>query len=112
MSIDIRQGDIVLIPFPYSDLQTTKTRPVVVISNNRLNQTADFIGIGISSKEKPELSFLRVSNDDLKTGKIYHQSFIYPHKIYLLEKNMIQKIVAEVKPEIIQKTLILLQQYF
>jgi len=27
-----RRGDVVLVPFPFSDLSTTKVRPAVVVS--------------------------------------------------------------------------------
>jgi len=29
-----QKGDLVLIPFPYTDLSATKTRPAVVVSSN------------------------------------------------------------------------------
>ena len=32
-------GDIVLIPVPFSDLSSTKRRPVIVISNRAYHQT-------------------------------------------------------------------------
>jgi mRNA interferase MazF len=31
------RGDIVLVPFPFSDQTTTKKRPAVVISSSRYN---------------------------------------------------------------------------
>ena len=37
------QRDIVLIPFPYTDLTASKLRPAVIISNNELNDYGDFI---------------------------------------------------------------------
>ena len=30
----LRKGDVVLIPFPYTDLSATKTRPAVVVSSD------------------------------------------------------------------------------
>ncbi len=32
-----KQGDIVFLPFPYSDLSTAKQRPVVIVSQNGIN---------------------------------------------------------------------------
>jgi mRNA interferase MazF len=34
-----KQGDILLIPFPYSDLTATKQRPVLVLSNSHYNES-------------------------------------------------------------------------
>jgi mRNA interferase MazF len=42
-------GDIVLIPFPYSDLSSTKKRPVVVITAP--DRFGDFIAAGVTSVE-------------------------------------------------------------
>jgi len=33
------QGDIVLLPFPYSDLTGSKQRPALIISNEKFNKT-------------------------------------------------------------------------
>lgn len=38
-----KQGDILLILIPYSDLTSNKKRPVLVISNNLYNSKADDI---------------------------------------------------------------------
>lgn len=32
-----KQSEIVLVPFPYSDLSYTKKRPVLIVSNNEYN---------------------------------------------------------------------------
>ena len=38
------QGDIILIPVPFTDLSSQKRRPVIVISNSQYNQkTADMV---------------------------------------------------------------------
>ena len=33
-----KQREIVLVPFPYSDLSSTKRRPVLIVSNDDYNQ--------------------------------------------------------------------------
>ncbi len=44
------KGDVVLIPFPFTDLTTTKTRPAVVVSVSEFEkETEDFIVAMITS---------------------------------------------------------------
>ena len=44
------QGDIVLIPIPFTDLSSQKRRPVIVISNDQYNQTApDVVVVAMTS---------------------------------------------------------------
>ena len=45
------QKDIVLIPFPYSDLTGSKKRPALVISNEKINKTEDRICCLITTNE-------------------------------------------------------------
>lgn len=33
-----QQGDVVLIPYPYTDLSSVKRRPVVIISKDSINK--------------------------------------------------------------------------
>lgn len=33
-----KQGDVLILPFPYTDLSTTKNRPAVVVSSNNTNE--------------------------------------------------------------------------
>ena len=45
------RGDVVLVPFPFSDLSTTKVRPAVVVSGSLYHTTEpDLILAAITSK--------------------------------------------------------------
>jgi mRNA interferase MazF len=45
-----KQGDILLIPVPFSDLTSSKKRPVLVLSNNDYNtKTEDIIAAAVTS---------------------------------------------------------------
>lgn len=46
-----RRGDVVLVPFPYADLTTTKQRPAVVVSGSTYHQTEpDIILVAITGQ--------------------------------------------------------------
>src|SRR2546423_1095571 len=48
------QGDIVLIPIPFTDLSSQKRRPVIVISNNQYNaKTTDVVVVAMTSNPQP-----------------------------------------------------------
>ncbi len=50
-----RYGDVVLVTFPFTNLQTTKKRPAVIISSLSYNQARpDFILMAINSQVKNE----------------------------------------------------------
>jgi mRNA interferase MazF len=45
-----KQGDILLVPIPFTDLSSQKRRPVIVISNNFYNKkTTDILVVAMTS---------------------------------------------------------------
>ena len=45
------RGDVVLVPFPFSDQTTTKKRPAVVVSSSLFNkQSPDLVILAVTSK--------------------------------------------------------------
>ncbi|MCG1012537.1 type II toxin-antitoxin system PemK/MazF family toxin [Tepidanaerobacter sp. GT38] len=58
-----RQGDILLIPIPYSDLTSNKKRPVLVLSNDDYNtKTEDIIVAAITSNITSKEYSILISN--------------------------------------------------
>jgi mRNA interferase MazF len=46
-----QRGDVILVPFPFSDLSTTKVRPAVVVSSSTYhNSEPDLILAAVTSK--------------------------------------------------------------
>jgi mRNA interferase MazF len=71
-----KQGDILLIPFPYSDLTSTKQRPVLVLSNTYYNESyQDIVVAAITSNITEKVYSIHIDTDDLDEGHLKAASF-------------------------------------
>ncbi len=85
-----KKADIVIIRFPFSDLSNTKKRPALIISNNKVNITGDYLMVQITSKIHKDSLSLSVNKADYVNGKeLPLQSCIRLHKIFLLNDSLI-----------------------
>jgi mRNA interferase MazF len=58
-----KQGDVLLVPFPFTDQSGTKQRPAVVLSGSQYNQThLDIILAPITSQISQAIDEIRVAN--------------------------------------------------
>ena len=59
-----KQREIVLVPFPFSDLSSAKKRPVLIISNNDYNQRFDDVVVCVitSTLQKDDYSMGAIQN--------------------------------------------------
>jgi len=81
------KGDVVIVPFPFSDLSNIKRRPALVIATPT---GEDLILAQITSKQHNDQYAIPLNNQDFKTGGLPVPSNIRPTKIMTIEKNIIQ----------------------
>jgi mRNA interferase MazF len=98
----IQRGNIVICSFPFSDFSVGKLRPALVVSNSSINGSEDVIVMGISTQEQEQWQGIKVELQDLHDGTLAHTSFIHCHKIHLISKSLIYKIVAQVSPSVLE----------
>ena len=73
-----QRGDVVLVPFPFSDLSTTKVRPAVVVSSALYHdQEPDLILAAITSKVAT-IGPLDYVLNDWQTAGLRYQSALKP----------------------------------
>jgi len=92
---NIRQRDVVLISFPFSDLSATKKRPALVISNDSFNsRSEDTICCLITSNPESTPNAVFISNGDMESGNLEFDSKVKPYKIFTADKNLIVKVLG------------------
>ncbi|HDR50129.1 MAG TPA: type II toxin-antitoxin system PemK/MazF family toxin [Mariniphaga anaerophila] len=85
-----KKGDIVIIAFPFTDLSNTRKRPALIISNDKVNNTGDYLMVQITSKMRNDsLSFPLSKPNFVNSKELPLQSCIRLHKIFLLNESLI-----------------------
>src|SRR3989339_553798 len=97
-----KQGEILIVPFPFSNLNSIKQRPVLVLSKNNYNRISnDIIVCGITSNLKDNKYSVIIDNDCLLNGKIPLKSRIKVDKLFTLEKKLVKKKIGLVNVNIL-----------
>lgn len=99
-----KQGDILLIPIPFSDLSSSKKRPVLVVSNTEYNsKTEDIVVVAITSNLDSKQYSIEFNNRDMLEGQLKVTSSIRTDKVYTLSKYIVVKKFGSVRNDIIEK---------
>jgi mRNA interferase MazF len=91
------QGDVVLIPVPFTDLSSVKRRPVIVVSNDRYNQsTGNIVVAAMTSVPARNPYSLQITSADLVAGALNHPGTVREDKIYTLDQRIVAKTFGKV----------------
>ena len=72
-------GDIVLVPFPFTDQSTSKKRPAVVVSGSAYHQARpDLVIMAVTSQLRPTTHFGEVMVQDWQAAGLLKPSAIKP----------------------------------
>ncbi len=96
----VKQRDIVLINFPFSDLSGAKVRPALVLSNNQYNQKKlDAVVLAITSNLSQSEYKVIVESKDLDNGKLPIKSAVRIDKPFSISQNKVLKIQCKLNIE-------------
>ena len=104
------KGDVVVIPFPFSDLSGSKRRPAYVLA---YLPGDDIILCQITSQNSQDSLAVALNNSDFATGSLPSASFIRPSRIFTADKNLIIRkagsVKLSVKAMVVQKIISIIQ---
>ncbi len=87
------QGDIILIPFPFTDLSGSKVRPALIVSNATVNKTNDLICVQITSQVYKDNFSFEIKDADV-TDSLKGYSEVRCHKIFTADKAIVRKKIS------------------
>ncbi|MBF0419464.1 MAG: type II toxin-antitoxin system PemK/MazF family toxin [Magnetococcales bacterium] len=88
-------GDLVMVPFPFSDQDVTKKRPVLVLTIP--DGRGDFVGLAVTSVPTVQCA-LEVDNHSIIAGSLPKRSWLRIDKIFSLNTRLVEGIFAQVSP--------------
>lgn len=84
-------GEIVLVPFPFSDLSATKVRPAIRLADAG---RGDWILCQITSNPYGDAHAVPLSTADFSQGTLLVSSFARPGKLFTANTSLIGRVVA------------------
>jgi len=80
------KGELVVVPFPFSDLSRSKRRPALVIQNFK---GEDLLLAQITSQSIRDENAVMLRDIDFQKGRLNKQSNVRPNKLFTCSKNLI-----------------------
>lgn len=98
------KGDVVTLPFPFSDPSTVKRRPALVISD----PLGDDVILCQITASRSDAYSVELKRTDFATGSLTKDpSYTRPNKIFTAETRIIEKKIGTIKPgkyrEVVEK---------
>jgi len=90
------KGDVVVIPFPFSDLSQSKRRPALVLASL---EGDDAILCQITSKNIKDIYAISVDDADFQSGGLKQASNIRPNRLFPADTHIILYRVGNIKKE-------------
>lgn len=80
------KGDVIVTPFPFSNLSSTIKRPTLIIATLK---GEDIIICQITAKKRPDPYKIELNKKDFKIGGLKTNSFIRPSRILTIKKSLV-----------------------
>ena len=104
-----KRGDIVLVPFPFTDLSSSKRRPALIVSPDWFNSSnQDLVLVAITSQIGDDPRSVLLDETDFVGGKLPKRSMAKLAKVFTIHAALIGKricAITESKLEEILKTI-------
>jgi len=105
------KGDIVVVPFPFSDLSQAKRRPALVLAEL---EGDDRILCQITSQLVQDKYAIQLDEDDFAKGSLKRRSNIRPNRIFTADMRIILYRIGHLKAdkldEVIEQVVRILEQ--
>jgi mRNA interferase MazF len=90
------KGDVVVVPFPFSDLTQTKRRPALVVAEL---QGDDLLLCQITSQRIRDNYAIPLEDKDFQSGSLKQSSNIRPNRLFTADRHIVLYEVGQLRAE-------------
>lgn len=92
-------GDVILVPFPFTDQSTSKRRPAVVVSSDGYHrERPDLIILAITSQVRPQAALSEAAVDRWKEAGLLRPSVLKP-VVATIERGLVLRKLGRLEEE-------------
>jgi mRNA interferase MazF len=92
------RGDLLLVPFPFTDLSASKRRPVLALTAS--DRYGDFIALPVTSRPQTEHG-LPIPAGDMLAGTLPAASWVRTDRVVTLNASLIVKTIGRVSERLV-----------
>ncbi len=96
------KGDVVVVPFPYSDLTEAKRRPALVVA---ALPGVDLILCQITSQSKRDDFAIALDSDSFEVGSLRQSSNIRPNRLFTADQRIVLSKAGSLKAAKVQEAI-------
>ena len=94
------KGKIVVVPFPFTNLSSTKRRPALILHETKYDIVVAYISSNTPSTPSPEDVLIQQSRASFAFTGLLSDSVIMLDKLATVEKSLIIRILGEVNDDL------------
>jgi mRNA interferase MazF len=94
----LERGELLLVPFPFSDLSAAKRRPVLALTEP--DRYGDFIALPVTSRPQSQYG-LPIPAAELISGRLPAPSWIRTDRIVTLNSSLVIKSIGRVSERVV-----------
>jgi len=91
------KGDVVVIPFPFTDLSGSSRRPALVVAD--LNCSDDIILTQITTHRRFDGYSISLTNDNFQSGGLDHACNIRPNRLFTSDSKIVKRVAGRLLQE-------------
>ena len=96
------KGDVVVVPFPFSDLSGSKRHPALVLTYLHGD---DMMICQITSKPSDDMFSQLLLSEDFISGSLLTASYVRPLRVFTIDKHIVLRKIGQITSERMNKVI-------